>query len=142
MSRDPHDRDPQDNVTLKDLADNARGDGQRGSDLGRRLWQIADSGALASTIVGRFASADAFTNDRIAVAAGMQVIGQIGEAVRHLPEAFTKERPQVPWAAIRGMRNRVSRGYDTVDPSIPWQALSVSVPALLEALRGDLPSED
>ncbi|MHB1067616.1 MAG: HepT-like ribonuclease domain-containing protein [Candidatus Nanopelagicales bacterium] len=40
----------------------------------------------------------------------------IGEAVRQLPDEATRERPDVPWTAIAGLRNVVVHEYFRVDP--------------------------
>jgi len=55
----------------------------------------------------------------------------IGEAVYRLSDALTAQHPTMPWASIRGMRNHVIHGYDSVDLDAVWQAVVRDVPALL-----------
>ena len=38
-----------------------------------------------------------------------------GEAARHIPEAVLQAHLEVPWALMRGMRNRIVHRYYQVD---------------------------
>jgi uncharacterized protein with HEPN domain len=65
----------------------------------------------------------------------------IGEAANHLPRSFTRRYPDVPWAAIVGMRNLVIHGYDVVDAEIVWKTVEEDLPRLhieLERILADL----
>jgi len=58
----------------------------------------------------------------------------IGEAANRVPREVQDRFPQIPWAAIIGMRNLLAHGYDSIDPRKLWQAATVSVPELLKHL--------
>ncbi len=45
----------------------------------------------------------------------------IGEAAGHIPDRVTSAAPEVPWADIRGMRNKVAHEYFGVDLKILWR---------------------
>lgn len=40
--------------------------------------------------------------------------------------------PDVPWSAIRGMRNRFAHDYGSVDPAIVWETVQSGFPSLLD----------
>ena len=37
----------------------------------------------------------------------------IGEAVKHLSDRTKQRRPEIPWKQIAGMRDRISKVWDT-----------------------------
>jgi len=58
----------------------------------------------------------------------------IGEAVKALPEDFKRERPDVPWASIAGLRNVVVHEYFRVDPDMIRDILDNQLLRLLDEL--------
>ena len=63
----------------------------------------------------------------------------IGEAVGKMPEAWLAERPEVPWADIRGTRNIITHVYHGIDIGVIWsivvqhlEPLEIAVRALAE----------
>ena len=46
---------------------------------------------------------------------------QIGELITHFDNEFLKNHNKIPWAKIRGMRNRIVHGYDTFDLNELWK---------------------
>ncbi|MGQ0591835.1 MAG: HepT-like ribonuclease domain-containing protein [Gammaproteobacteria bacterium] len=58
----------------------------------------------------------------------------IGEAANRVPRDVQAQFPQIPWAAIIGMRNILIHAYDTIDLLQLWYAATVSVPELLRHL--------
>jgi uncharacterized protein with HEPN domain len=57
----------------------------------------------------------------------------IGEAARNVERAdpkFSAQHPDVPWAVIYAMRNRLSHGYFEVDLEIVWKTVRNDLPAL------------
>ena len=59
----------------------------------------------------------------------------IGEAAAYVPETVRQTHLEVPWRQIRGMRNRIVHGYDTVDLEIVWKAVRDELPPLVPALE-------
>ena len=55
---------------------------------------------------------------------------QIGELVAWLPAEFTAAHPQIPWRAIKGMRNLHAHDYDSVKMEVVWQTLTREIPVL------------
>jgi uncharacterized protein with HEPN domain len=62
----------------------------------------------------------------------------IGEAVRRLPPELTAAHPEIPWAAMRGMRNHIVHGYDTIDLELVWKVGRDELPPLAPALEAIL----
>ncbi len=63
----------------------------------------------------------------------------IGEAARYVPEEVTRNTPDVPWALMRGMRNRIVHAYYQVDPEIVWNTCQNDLPPLVRPLKDLLP---
>jgi uncharacterized protein with HEPN domain len=47
----------------------------------------------------------------------------ISEAARRLGAQAEGLCPDIPWAQIRGIGNRLRHGYDTIDPAVLWQTV-------------------
>lgn len=60
---------------------------------------------------------------------------QIGELVGRLSDEFLEKHTQIPWRAIRGMRNLHAHDYERVDLSIVWNTLTEDIPDLLKQLK-------
>lgn len=59
----------------------------------------------------------------------------MGEAARNIEQRlpdFAEQHPEVPWADMYFMRNRVSHGYFAVDLEIVWKTTQNDLPALGE----------
>lgn len=59
---------------------------------------------------------------------------QIGELVSRLSENFLESHSQIPWSAIKGMRNLHAHDYERVDLGIVWNTLTEDIPDLLKKL--------
>ncbi len=57
----------------------------------------------------------------------------IGEAVKQLSSA-TKERPEIQWKQIAGMRDRLTHDYFGVDLVLVWRVVERDLPALKAAV--------
>jgi uncharacterized protein with HEPN domain len=65
----------------------------------------------------------------------------IGEAARQVPQSTRDRYPQIPWAAIIGMRNRIVHDYLGLDSGILWETATLSIPILMDELRKVVPPE-
>lgn len=59
----------------------------------------------------------------------------IGEAVRSLPAETRKTMPEVPWAAIAGLRNIVVHEYFRVNPDVVLDIVDNQLRGLASAIR-------
>ncbi len=62
-------------------------------------------------------------------------IFQIGELANNLSDEFVKEYNKIPWKHVRGMRNRIVHGYDTIDYEIIWNTAENSIKELVYYCR-------
>ena len=63
----------------------------------------------------------------------------IGEAAARIVESvptFVAAHPEIPWASMRGMRNRIAHGYFELDLKVVWDTVCSALPPLAEQLPG------
>ena len=77
----------------------------------------------------------AFRDDPRTLKAVLWNLSVVGEAARHAPAEVLAAHPEVPWAPMRDMRNRILHGYDTVDAGIVWQVVRAELPPVLVVLE-------
>ncbi len=110
---------PRDEISMRQMLDHAR-----------------ESQLLA---VGR--SRSDLDTDRIFNLALTRLLEIVGEAAGRVSHAGRDRCPQIAWAQIVGLRNRLVHGYDQVDCDIMWFIVQNDVPQLiaeLEQIVGDL----
>jgi len=66
----------------------------------------------------------------------------IGEAITRLSYEFRSLHPEIEWAKIAGMRNRLIHGYDTIRWDVVWRTATEAVPQLLAQIEPLLPTEE
>ncbi len=74
-------------------------------------------------------------HDKMLLFALVRAVEVVGEAASKVSSAGRAELPQVPWAAITGMRNRLIHAYFDIDRDILWKTVSQALPSLLEQIR-------
>jgi uncharacterized protein with HEPN domain len=62
----------------------------------------------------------------------------IGEASLRFGPAFRRTYDRLPWAQMKGMRNRIIHEYDGLNERIIWDTCRQDLPALKIALEGIL----
>ena len=73
----------------------------------------------------------------------LEIIGEAARNVRSADPEFVATHATIPWAAMSGMRNRITHGYFDVNLSVVWQTvqrdrpgLRTEIPALVRKLDG------
>lgn len=74
-------------------------------------------------------------NDRLLELALTRLLEIIGEAANRVPAETQAQHPDIPWAQIISLRNRLIHGYDAVDLDILWQIIRHDLPVLIETLE-------
>lgn len=78
---------------------------------------------------------DSFIADEIVRCAVAYQLVIMGEAANRLSTETRARSPEVPWAAIVGLRNRVIHGYFAVDWTIVYDVVRHELPELIEEIR-------
>ena len=81
-------------------------------------------------------------SDRLLNLALVRLLEIIGEAANRIPIREQERHPQIPWAQIVGLRNRLIHGYDSVDFDILWQIVTYDIPSLIAVLETIVRPED
>ena len=65
----------------------------------------------------------------------------VGEAAARVSDQTRLACPDIPWAPIIGMRNRLVHAYFDINPGILWVAVTEEIPALARLLAQHLEQE-
>src|SRR5262245_32779949 len=84
---------------------------------------------------------DAYLADETTRYAVMRAYEILGEAARHVPEPLKLTNPQIPWAAMSAVRNRIVHGYFGIDDSILFTTVDQDLKPLLPRLEALADSE-
>jgi len=90
---------------------------------------ILDAMDKAEVLVEGF-TYHAFEEDFRTNFAVIRALEIIGEATKRLPMNVREQYPEIPWAGMAGMRDRIIHGYDTVDLQIVWDVVKQDIPAI------------
>jgi uncharacterized protein with HEPN domain len=104
--------------------------------MNRDLVTVKDIELAATTLMEFTHGFDwaSFTADYKTQCACIQQIQVMGEAVKRLSKELRSQHPEIPWAAIAGMRDNLIHGYDNVDIEQVWKVASRQAPALLSLI--------
>ena len=75
-----------------------------------------------------------------AVVRNFEIMGEAAHKIELHHAAFAAQHPEVPWALMYTMRNRVAHGYFKVDYALVWNTIHADLPelrALVAALLAD-----
>ncbi len=78
---------------------------------------------------------ESFEQDKKTQSSVLYQIAILGETTNRFSTDFTTANYQIPFHAIRGMRNRIIHEYKEVDAFILWEVIRVDIPNLLKALE-------
>lgn len=79
--------------------------------------------------------AGSFARGSMAVDAVLHNRLVIGEAACRVPPEVTGRFPEIPWRAMRAMRNVVVHQYFGAGIGVIWRTVTVELPAIREPLR-------
>jgi len=72
--------------------------------------------------------------ERKTVAACAFTVAQIAELAKEISEEAQAMHMDIPWNAMRGMRNKIVHDYENLDLSVLWAAITKSLPQLQSKL--------
>lgn len=104
------------------------------------LNHIEEAAKLARQYVAGM-SQESFLSDRRtqqAVVLNLMTIGEAAARIANDHKEFAAAHPEIPWAQMRGMRNRMAHGYFDIDLNIVWQTVQFSLPELDEHIAAAL----
>ena len=105
-----------------------------------RLRHIADAlNATMRFVEGRKRSD--LDTDEMLLFALVRAIEIVGEAASKVTAETRAAMPDLPWASIVGMRNRLVHAYFDINRDILWTTVTEAVPALAERLKVSLKEE-
>ena len=64
----------------------------------------------------------------------LMVIGETANRILEEDAAFATRHAGLPWAAMRGMRNRIAHGYFDIDMGIVWDTVQRDLPELIKQI--------
>ena len=72
------------------------------------------------------------------LAADCMIIEAIGEGIKRIDERTNQQllptRPEIPWKAVKGMRDRIAHGYFDINTDFVWDVVKNDLPALRDAI--------
>lgn len=80
-----------------------------------------------------------YDNDEMLRLAIVHLLQTIGEAARMVSADVRQQLPELPWAQIVAMRNRIVHDYLNVDYDIAWEVSTKDLQTLIDALAPLLP---
>lgn len=87
-------------------------------------------------------SYESFHPDSMLVEACVFNLSQMGELCHTADPAFTKSHPEIPWAELYGLRNRIVHDYDGVNLHLVWEIISEDLPVLRDTLQKLVPPNE
>src|SRR5258706_14473023 len=74
-----------------------------------------------------------FDQDKVTRLALLHLVQTIGEAAKRV-SAAQQAATAIPWAEIRGMRNRIIHDYTNINYDILWDTITLHIPPLVAEL--------
>lgn len=72
------------------------------------------------------------------LAADCMLIEAIGEGFKRIDERTSQlllpTRPEIPWKAVKGMRDHIAHGYFDINHELVWDVVKNDLPSLREAV--------
>ena len=99
-----------------------------------RLQHMLDAAVEARSFAHGRTRGDLDTN-RMLLRAIVKDIEIIGEAAAKVSSEGQSECPQLPWADLIGMRNRLIHAYFDINLDLVWETIQQDLPFLVAELR-------
>jgi uncharacterized protein with HEPN domain len=91
--------------------------------------------AREALILSKGKSPAELIDDRVLSLAIVRLMEIVGEAANRVPKDEQSKHPEIPWAQVIALRNRLIHGYDAIDYEILWHILNHDLPGLVLSLE-------
>jgi uncharacterized protein with HEPN domain len=101
------------------------------------LGHIVEASTRALSYLRDVTSLDAFEKDmrnQDAVVRNIEIIGEAATKIHKVAPDFAATHPDIPWAAMRAMRNIITHEYFSVNLQIVWDTVKNDLPMLLQKI--------
>lgn len=100
------------------------------------LSHMFDAADQACAYIEGMEKEDFLTDKRTqqAVILNIVIIGEAATKLLKDYDGFLRGHPEVPWHAMKGMRNRIAHGYFDINLDIVWDTVKTALPDLLAQL--------
>jgi uncharacterized protein with HEPN domain len=106
-----------------------------------RLQHMVDAANEALSFVANKSKTE-LEADRALALALVKSIEIVGEAASRVSREVRSRSPEIPWADLIAMRNRLIHSYFDVNLDIVWQTVSVELPPLVTQIQELLAATD
>lgn len=100
------------------------------------IEHMLEAARQATSYVEGLSKADFLADKRTQQAVILNLV-IIGEAATKLMASFpdlAEAYPDIPWRAMRGMRNRIAHGYFDINLDVVWETVRTALPELVGKL--------
>jgi len=98
-----------------------------------RLEHMLDAAESAVSFIAGRARSDLDTDTMLKLAL-VKCIEIVGEASSQISDDYKERHPTLPWAVMKGIRNRLVHAYFDVDLDIVWTTVTENLPPLIQQL--------
>lgn len=106
-----------------------------------RLQHMVDAANQALTFVAEKSRSE-LERDQLLALALVKLIEIFGEAASKITREPKSQSPEIPWADIIAMRNRLIHGYFDVNLDIIWRTVNEEIPPIARQIEILLSSND
>ncbi len=99
-------------------------------DLRDYIEDIAEQIRKIENFTDNITDIESFQKNEMAVYACIRALEIMGEAVKHVPDDFRQNYPQIPWRRIAGIRDVLIHAYFGVDTRVIWHTVTISLPEI------------
>ena len=104
-----------------------------------RLHHMLDAAREALSFIDGKTRSE-LNENRMLVLSLVKEVEIIGEAAYRISESTRNKFPEIPWADVIGMRNRLVHAYFDINLDVLWQTLVGDMPLLIPQLERALSS--
>ncbi len=72
----------------------------------------------------------------------MYNVSVLGEAIRRISPEFSALHPEIPYAKIIGMRNKLVHDYDGINLDLIWDVVQINIPELITIFEAIIPDRN